>query len=177
MVIMTGTNFEDSMKKIMLHNGEYAIVDDTDFEYLNQWNWYLSSFGYVVRSQAISPKSKVTVYMHCVISPPLPNGITDHRSGDKLDNRKLNLRSASYAQNNMNRTKSTGTSSKFKGVCWDKEREKWVAYIKKDGKIKHLGRFDSEIEAAQAYDKTASVLFGQFAKINKIGENHEKSRT
>ena len=90
----------------------------------------------------------------------------DHISGDRLDNRRLNLRVASSSQNKMNRRKANGKSSKFIGVCWDKSREQWMARIKIDGKPTHIGRFDSELEAAERRDDAAVELHGEFAKLN-----------
>jgi hypothetical protein len=57
-------------------------------------------------------------------------------------------------------------TSRFKGVCWDKRRERWIAYIKKEQVSRYLGRFDGEIAAAEAYDEAARELFGEHARLN-----------
>lgn len=59
------------------------------------------------------------------------------------------------------------TSSIYKGVIWDEQRGKWRSRIEINGKRKHLGYFESEVDAADAYDKAAVELFGSFAKLNK----------
>jgi hypothetical protein len=87
----------------------------------------------------------------------------------------LNLRLATNTENSANSKKRKTTagikcSSKFKGVYWNKERQKWRARINYQGKEIHLGRFTDEIEAATAYNKAAIEYFGEFAKINKVEE-------
>lgn len=59
-------------------------------------------------------------------------------------------------------------SSLYRGVNRDYSRNKWMARIKKAGKIIYLGRFDDEILAAKAYDAAAVKEFGQFARTNFI---------
>jgi AP2-like factor (euAP2 lineage) len=59
-------------------------------------------------------------------------------------------------------------TSPYKGVSFDKARLKWAAYIKYDGKVKNLGRFDNEEEAAVKYNEYASKYFGEHAFLNEI---------
>ncbi len=105
------------MKKIPLTQGKFALVDDEDFEYLNQWKWKFLS-GYAARK-----KGKKTIYMHRLVNNTLDNKSTDHINMNKSDNRKENLRSSTSSQNKFNRD-SMGGSSKYKGVSWNKKREK-----------------------------------------------------
>lgn len=92
----------------------------------------------------------------------------DHINGVCNDNRIENLREATTSQNHMNMKKIKGTTSKYKGVHWDKRLRKWVGQIKKNGESIYLGLFDSEIDAGEAYNKKAVELFGEFAKLNEI---------
>lgn len=92
-----------------------------------------------------------------------PDG--DHRDGDGLNNRRNNLRVVTKSQNQMNQQKIRG-NSRFKGVCWDKSRGKWLATIRFERKSYNLGRFNNESDAACAYDKKAQELFGEFARLN-----------
>jgi len=111
--------------------------------------------------------SERTDYMHRLI---LPAPFVDHRDGNGLDNRRANLRAASHAQNNRNRVGVAGTSSRFKGVWFESVGGKWVAGIKYAGRSRYLGRFLTEIGAAQAYDDEAVRVFGEFARTNFGGK-------
>ena len=90
----------------------------------------------------------------------------DHINGDRLDNRRFNLRLCTNQQNQMNKTKRVGSSSRFKGVYFQKTSRKWVAAIQKDRKLKHIGLFSDELDAARAYDAAAKEAFGEFAWLN-----------
>jgi len=90
----------------------------------------------------------------------------DHVNGNGLDNRRRNLRIVSVGQNSMNRRHKAHGYSKYKGVSFRKDNGKWVAQIKINGVLTHLGQFGSEEEAAVEYDKHAVVLFGEHASVN-----------
>jgi hypothetical protein len=150
-------------KIITLTQGREAIVDDEDYEYLNQWKWFYARCGYATGH--VNCHSK-TVYMHRVIMET-PTGMeTDHVNGDKLDNRKNNLRMCTSQQNKANKTKENNNTSGYKGVTWDKSRKTWNAKIMINYKCINLGRFVNIVDAARAYDEAATKLFGNFAKTN-----------
>jgi len=79
------------------------------------------------------------------------NNEIDHININSLDNRIENLRVVNHSQNQRNKNKSKNCSSKYIGVSWN--NNKWVTYIKIDGKKKYLGSFDNEEEASEAYKK------------------------
>lgn len=83
-----------------------------------------------------------------------------------LDNRKSNLRICTNRQNQMNKRPQKNGSSPYKGVSWKKEQSKWSSRIQANGKLRHLGYFLSELEAARAYDAAALRYFGEFAYPN-----------
>lgn len=98
----------------------------------------------------------------------------DHIDGNRSNNNISNLRGATKQENGMNQKntksyKDKPTSSRFKGVGWHKQHEKWQARIMINAKSKHIGYFDLEIEAALSYNRCAIKNFGEFAKINNIG--------
>lgn len=160
------------MKEIKLTQGKVALVDDEDYEYLNQWKWHYEyrkgrnpESGYAVRNMFVSKGKFVKVRMHRVIMNA-PTGVqVDHINHNGLDNRRSNLRLCSSAENQYGK-RAIPHSSRFKGVTWNKRDKKWQALIMKNGKTTSLGYFTSEYEAAKAYDKAAALIFGEFAKLN-----------
>ena len=152
-------------KKIKLSKGKVTIVDDEDYEYLNQWKWYYAQ-GYAVRTINTKPTSRVI--MHRALMECPKNKEVDHINSDKLDNRRSNLRICFPYQNRRNRTKSKGMSSKYKGVAFRSNRQIWTSTIIVNGKNIYLGYFKNENDAALAYNKAAIKHFGEFAKLNKI---------
>ena len=155
------------MKEIELSQGKVALVDDEDYEYLNQWKWCaLKSHNvyYAVRTVR-HDNMQTTQCMHRLILN-CPSGMKDdHRNGDGLDNRRDNLRICTNAENIHNsRVQSRNKSSRFKGVHLHKA--KWCSRIKVNGVKIHLGYFISEYAAADAYDLAAKKYFGEFARLN-----------
>jgi len=97
-----------------------------------------------------------------------PKDCIDHINGVRNDNRVVNLREATNAENLRNRKLQVGGSSKYKGVHWFKRDCNWRARITISGKRIHLGIYHNEEEAALAYNKAALEYFGEYAKINII---------
>ena len=106
-----------------------------------------------------------------LILRPAPPLMADHINRNKFDNRRVNLRIATKAENSRNKGKTkTACSSRFKGVCWDKDYHKWRSAITVNYVKKFIGLFDDEISAAQAYNDAALSHFGAFACLNDISE-------
>ena len=97
-----------------------------------------------------------------------PGGEIDHINGVRVDNRPVNLRIATSSQNKMNRAAATGGTSVYRGVALDKATGRWAAYCGKDGAMHHLGRFDTERDAALAYNAAAAKLHGAYAVLNVV---------
>jgi len=158
------------MKKIELTQGKVAIVDDEDYEELSKYKWFFSS-GYARRGLARQNGRPAAILLHVAIMGKMVGLEIDHVNGDRLDNRRENLRHVTRSQNNQNQAPGReGASSQHKGVSWYKRDKLWTAQIKADGKKCHLGRYESERDAAIAYNTAAIKHFGEYARINIIQE-------
>jgi len=158
------------VKEIKLTQGQIALVDDIDYEWLNQWKWYAQwsedtkSF-YAVRGVRLKSGMK-RIWMHRLIldAPKDING--DHKDGNTLNDQRYNLRLDPERRNNQNVGIRSHNTSGFKGVYWYKITSKWKAQIQFKDKKYHLGYFTLKEDAAHAYDKKALELHGEFAKLN-----------
>lgn len=153
------------VKEIQLTQGKVALVDDADFEWLSQWNWCALRQRGNNRWYAVRGRNPL-IYMHRLILNPPEGYESDHIDGGGLNNRRSNLRICTCSQNHMNRHRAWG-SSIYKGVYYYKRYMKWGARIQINRKQLHLGYFNSEIEAAKAYNKAAIKYYGEFARINE----------
>lgn len=146
--------------------GATAIVDASDFAALSKWQWSSSAAGHIYRREPKSKGARV-VFLHHEILQRVEGLEVDHINGNPADNRRVNLRYATKAQNQMNRHRVVAACG-FKGVTKNKAR--WMASIKQTlggRKLRHhLGTFDTAHEAARAYDAAALRLFGEFASPN-----------
>jgi len=156
------------MKKIKLANDKgIALVDDEDYEMLNQYKWHLDPFNYALTDFYIDNK-KTTKYMHLFIINSSEGFEIDHIDNDGLNNRKGNLRIVTHQQNMMNKRKIKLKTSKYKGVHLHTQNNKWQATIMLNRKSIYIGLFESEIDAAKAYNKAAKELFGEYANLNEV---------
>lgn len=145
------------MKKIKLTQGKYALVDDSDFEFLNQWKWYLSDSGYAIRTKyvrlGLNKYTSKNIRMHRLINNT-PEGVsTDHINRNRLDNKRENLRNVTKSQNAINSKIKENNKSGITGVYWDKFTKKWRAEIKFNYKKISLGRFVNIKDAILARKK------------------------
>lgn len=148
-------------KEIPLTKGLSALVDDDDFESLNQRKWCAVKGGHT--HYAFAGSGKISMHRHLLA--PAKGQFVDHINGNGLDNRRKNLRLCSHAENLRNQRKRKGTTSVFKGVTLS--GNVWRAEIEQDGERLALGAFSSEIAAAKAYDRAARIFFGKFARTNE----------
>jgi hypothetical protein len=152
---------------IPLTKGLFALVDEVDFADVSQWNWCamrVRGTWYAARGRTTDDAGGKTapVLMHRYLLGE-PAEEIDHCDRDGLNNRRENLRKVTHAQNGMNSLSRKG-SSRFKGVARTSGR--WRASIRSSYKTIHLGGFDTEDEAARAYDEVARRLHGEFARVN-----------
>lgn len=147
------------MKKIPLTQGKFALVDDEDFERVNQFKWAAQNehgHWYAVR----------VVRMHRFILNAPEAFHVDHVDDDGLNNQGANIRICTPSQNQHNRIKQQG-SSKYKGVT-KYINGKWRVVVGICGKSTHFGYYEDEREAALVYDRVAVKHFGEFARTNKM---------
>ena len=155
------------------HLNTFTLVDDADYEWLNQWKWCALKGAnglYVVRGVYLGGGRKnrkyKTIRMQRLILNVNSGMVVDHINGDTLNNQRDNLRICTQRENSYNTKRPSDNTSGFKGVSWSKSRGKWEARIKANGKHKFLGYFDNKKEAAKTYDCSAKELFGEFAYLN-----------
>lgn len=157
----------NALKEIELTRGYKAQVDDADYEWLNQWKWR-SEIGYntvyAVRTDYSNGKKNLRMNRLILAITDL-NIQVDHRDRNGLNNQRDNLRIATNQQNSINQVGCNKTS-RYKGVFRDNTKKRFCAQIKVNYKSTHIGTFNSEIEAAMAYDRKAKELFGEFAYLN-----------
>jgi len=154
-------------KEIPLTQGKVALVDDADYAYLSQFKWYFNGGGYAART---APQSlgRGIIYMHRELLKPGKGIVVDHIDGDKLNNRRSNLRIATVSQNIFHSKLSKVNTSGYKGVRWHRQGKKWLAEIKYQRRNIYLGLFDTAEAASAAYNAAAKRLFGEFASpVNK----------
>lgn len=163
-------------REIQLTRGFVALVDDEDYDYLMQWKWHATSTdrgGYAARQERPIPRqNQKPVRMHVDLMKPPIGMVVDHINGVRWDNRKENLRICTPYQNSLNKVAQVhkSKSSIFRGVTWDKASQKWMAQISIKMKRRQIGRYESEVEAALAYNEVCVAAFGEFANPNEIEE-------
>ena len=139
------------------------MVSDCDFDLVSQYNWQAQSNGTV--QTRIEDRH---VQIHRLVLNAPENMEVDHINGNRLDNRRENLRLCTSAQNKCNRGPRKDNKSGYKGVSWHGQRQKWTVRIKTPyGKYLSLGLYTDKKEAALAYNKAAVEHHGEFAFINK----------
>lgn len=162
------------MKTLTLHYGANAIVDDDTYIWANRWKWS-NDRNYAVRRKYISykmvdgkKKQKYgKVYLHREVIKAKPGQTVDHINGNKLDNRRSNLRICSMQENAYNRRTQSNCKSGIKGVYWHKRGHKWCVEIRANKKKYYLGLYESKSEAKSVYQEAAKRLHGEFARLNQ----------
>lgn len=160
---------DDGITLVFLTKGRVAIIDSAEAELVLSREWYFNpspaGHGYAVRTRRKDDGPGTnTIHLHRVIL-----GVecdVDHINGDKLDNRRCNLRPANRSNNNANGKIRSDNTSGYRGVYWHRANSKWVAQIQRDGKAKYIGSFFTAEEAAMAWDAAALEAHGEFAHLN-----------
>jgi HNH endonuclease len=165
------------MKKIPLGGkngsaiGNYALVDDEDYEFLKKFTWHARyckrrNVYYASRAARVGENGS-TLSMHRLITLCPPGLVVDHINHNTLDNRKKNLRVCTHHQNTMNRKKGMKNTTGHTGVYKRKERLPWYATIGFNGKDIWLGSFATKKQAIEAARKARKEYFGEYAPKEK----------
>lgn len=142
------TDDKTNMKTITLRQGQTTIVDDDDYEELNQFKWGITHNGYAYRRKVINGVLR-RIFIHRVVNKT-PDGLsTDHINRDKLDNRKSNLRSATNSLNMLNRGLASNNQTGFKRLYFMKKTKSWRVEIR---------RKNSESVYTKLYEKQSKSL-------------------
>lgn len=173
--------------EVFTKQGRSFFIDDEDYHLIENIGCYVTREGYV---KGWDKKKKKCISIHRLIMGVMDckYPLVDHINGNPSDNRKSNLRLCSYAENNKNR-KASGFSQ-YLGVAvhigyykyintkgeltMHKRKPSFVAQISIDGKMKNLGRFKNEIDAAKAYNEAAIKHHGEFANLNKFKDKNNE---
>lgn len=149
----------DNYAELILYDGRgneraRALIDLDDVEKIKQYKWCYS-IGYVGCDE-------LKIRLHRFIMNSDKDAVVDHINGNKLDNRKCNLRICSQQQNTMNTCMHSNNTSGYKGVTWDKNRNKWIAQITVNYKNIHLGRYENIEDAIKARKEAEVKYFGEY---------------
>lgn len=138
----------------------FATVDIEDKYRVENYPWCMDK-----RGRVYTHNLGKNVYLgRYLLGITDPNIEVDHINGNKLDNRRCNLRPVTHQQNLQNCDLRKDNTSGEKGVSWHKNAKKWESYIKANGKRIHLGLFNSKEDAVRAYQEAAEKYFGEFRR-------------
>lgn len=164
-----------TQSKLLLTQGKVALIDDEDFDYLNQWKWFAIKdsntyyAGRSVKSTSGNSRQNIITLHRFIMKCKFGDGkIIDHKDRNGLNNQKSNLRFATYSQNSQNKKSKKNGSSKYLGVSFSKRKKLWEVRIKVNGKNKRIGYFKLEKEAAKVYNREAIIAYNEFANLNKF---------
>jgi hypothetical protein len=142
--------------------GREFIVDVCDKPIVEGYRWH-DSHGYAVRMEGGK-----TIWVQNEIMPPSPGMEIDHKNRNRLDNRRCNLREATHQDNTFNNSIRQNKTSKYRGVCWNKRKQRWMATIRDERKNFCIGYFKDEQVAALNWNVYAAITRGEFAVLNPV---------
>jgi hypothetical protein len=157
---------EDENAIIVSISGYKVLIDKEDLDRVaNVGLWHVRISNAVYFCHSINYPKVHHIKLHRFIMNPPSNMQVDHASGDTLDNRKVNLRICTHAENQWNRKKSINNTSGYKGVYFHRGNGKWRAKIKLNNKCLHIGYFDTPEKAYKAYCEASEKYHGEFGRI------------
>lgn len=161
---------EGGLVRIPLTRGQWAIVDDEDYEIISRVKWIARPCLNTIYAEGVFPHQgkEIRVSMHRLILNAVRGQIVDHIDMDGLNNRRSNLRFCTHSENMRNMRIRKNNTSGFRGVCWCNTHKYFVSYISVNKNRITIGRFKAAIEAAKSYNECAVKYHGAFASLNKI---------
>jgi hypothetical protein len=151
--------------------GGTCTIDKEFFPIINQYRWHIDNYGYVITTLWCKKEKRTgeRFKMHRVVSLMQNSKVrVDHINGNPSDNRLINLRPVTHAQNLWNRKFCKNNKVGFKGVCVDKRRNTWKAEISKNRVRFYIGNFKTKELAAAVWNRAAKIMHGEYAYQNKI---------
>lgn len=159
------------MKTLIIHSKTYGtkecLYDDEDHDKISNYIWCVvpnRNTFYVLSRIKLGYKKYKTVRMHQLL---IDANCIDHRDGNGLNNQKINLRASTTQQNNFNVGLTKRNKSGYKGV-YKNPYNRYIACIRKSGKLYHGGCFSNIKDAARRYNEMARIYHGEFAWINEV---------
>lgn len=150
--------------RVPLTQGQHAVIDAADWPLIAHANWFIIDSGYAVCNGDVGGRKRL-VYMHKVLlgDQAEPGQYGDHEDRNKLNNRRYNLRPSTPSQSAVNQGKRVGATSKHRGV-YVGSGGRWLVKLRG----KKVGIFNTEREAAEAFNRAAVAAYGQFAVLNQL---------
>lgn len=163
------------MKQIPLTKGQFALVDDEDYQRVIQHKWSASRsingnvfYAKTRLKEGRGLQNRIVAMHRIILGVTDPNIHVDHINGIGTDNRRSNLRLCSRSENGANRSATRVSSTGYKGVYCYNAKYGWVARIVHEGSSVYIGTFPTPEDAARAYNEAALRYHGEFARLNEI---------
>jgi hypothetical protein len=151
------------------HPNTFMIIDDEDVDKVAHLKWCTNKNGYALRTEP----DRSTTLAHRIIIGAKDGEIVDHIDGNRLNNKKSNLRIVNNAQNAFNMQKAKHNTSGYKGVSWHKGHKNWQACVYSNKTSQFLGSYITKEEAAVAYNIHARATRGEYALLNNVPNEAE----
>lgn len=148
-----------------------ACVDTADWDRISPYCWWAKEShkaGAQTLYYACSDISRRKIRLHKFLIEPNSKESIDHKDNNGLNNSRENLRICTHSQNMANARRRYNVNNRYRGVSYDKARNQWAARLNMNNSIVFRKRFDTELEAAQAYNEQALIYFGEFARLNDL---------
>lgn len=157
---------DDKTVFVKMSNSDNEMMVDPDvWESTKKFCWYENLNGYAETNVPIGPRKSKRVMFHVMVFTDCPSGLfRDHINGNRLDNRKVNIRYVTKQQNNHNHGKSKKNTSGYPGIRWEEDRGKWLARIKFNDRTINLGRYSRIEDAVHARKEAEKKYFGEYRR-------------